>query len=79
MDVVIQSSQVDGSGDGLENVPERFGDLDLLGVVALLLAQQELLPAAIGLDDPVAVLALPLDEAVHDCLQRWAEMPTEYD
>ena len=68
---MIKSSQVDSTRDGLEDVSERFGNLDLLGVVALLLAQQELLPdaaAVVGRDDPVAVLTLPLDEAVHDGL-----------
>ena len=69
---MIKSSQVDSTRDGLEDVSERFGNLDLLGVIALLLAQQELLPssaaAVVGRDDPVAVLTLPLDEAVHDGL-----------
>ena len=69
------TSQVDGSRNGLENVAERLGDLDLLGIVALLLAQEELLPAAVGHDDSVSVLSLALDEAVHDSLQCWTEVP----
>ena len=66
--VVIKSSQVDGTRDGLKDVSERLGNLDLLGVVALLLAQQEILSTVVGRDDPVAVLTLPLHEAVHDGL-----------
>ena len=52
------TSQVDGSRDGLENVAERLGDLDLLGVITLLLTQRELLPTAVGHDDPFSVWRL---------------------
>ncbi len=61
--------EVDGSGDGLEDVTQRFGHLDVLGLFGVLVVDEEEV-----VHEGVVVLCLNLDKAIDDGLQTRREV-----